>query len=95
VIAALMPGARAVLRRVTDLWQTPVAPIPKSRTGGRLTSIKAVQRHIGPADAGPLLQGDEQAWRYLIGDALVAGLTRAFALADARPDLLRDAGGVG
>lgn len=72
-----------------------MAPIASSRTGGKLTSIKAVQRRIGPADAGPLLQGVEQAGCYLIGDALVAGLTRAFALADARPDLLRDAGGVG
>ena len=62
---------------------------------GKPASIKAVQRHIGPADAGPLLQGDEQEWCYLIGDALVAGLSRAFALADARPDLRCDAGGVG
>lgn len=102
MIAALMPGARAVLRRITDLGGTasyddvqqhfaehPVTPIAPSRIGGTLTSIKAVQRRVGPDGAGPLLQRDERARRYSIDDILVAGLQRAFALADARPDLLR------
>ncbi|KOV49390.1 hypothetical protein ADL00_45720 [Streptomyces sp. AS58] len=97
-----MPGARAVLRRITDLGGTasyddvqqhftyhPTNPIPLSRIGGSLTSIKAAQRRHGPDAAGPLLQRDERARRYHIGDALLPGLTRAFALADARPDLLR------
>ncbi|MFI9176075.1 hypothetical protein [Streptomyces lincolnensis] len=102
VVATLMPGARAVLRRITDLGGTasyedvqqhfahhPTNPIPLSRIGGTLTSVKAVQRRVGPDGAGPLLQRDERARRYRIDDALVAGLLRAFALADARPDLLR------
>ncbi|MFJ9713907.1 hypothetical protein [Streptomyces sp. NPDC101234] len=103
VIAALMPGARAVLRRITDLGGAasyedvqqhfadhPVIPIPRSRIGGTLTSIKAVQRRVGPDGAGPLLQRDDRARRYRIDDALQAGFQRAFALADMRPDLLRD-----
>ncbi|MGW7244501.1 hypothetical protein [Streptomyces sp. NPDC054804] len=45
----------------------------------------------GPDGAGPLLQRDERARRYQIDDGLVAGLQRAFALADVRPDLLRSA----
>ncbi|MFD5796440.1 hypothetical protein ACFWIO_23495 [Streptomyces diastatochromogenes] len=48
-----------------------------------------MQRRVGPDAAGPLLQRDERARRYRIDDALVPGLTRAFAPADARPDLLR------
>ncbi|MFF7845279.1 hypothetical protein ACFZC6_42050 [Streptomyces ossamyceticus] len=102
LIAALMPGARAVLRRITELGGTasyddvqhhfahhPTHPIPISRIGGTLTSVRAVQRHLGPDGAGPLLQRDERARRYRIDDVLVDGLRRAFALADARPDLLR------
>nr|WP_240982442.1 hypothetical protein [Streptomyces sp. S3(2020)] len=102
LIAALMPGARAVLRRITELGGTasyddvqqhfahhPTHPIPISRIGGTLTSARAVQRHLGPEGAGPLLQRDERARRYRIDDRLVAGLQQAFALADARPDLLR------
>ncbi|MEV6594996.1 hypothetical protein [Streptomyces acidicola] len=102
VIASLAPGARAVLRRITDLGGAasyddvqqhfadhPTTPIPPSRIGGTLTSFKAVQRRNGPGGAGPLLQRDERARRYRIDDGLVAGLGRAFALADARPDLLR------
>ncbi|MEU5200372.1 hypothetical protein AB0G86_41090 [Streptomyces scabiei] len=102
LIAALMPGARAVLRRITELGGTgsyddvqqhfahhPTHPIPISRIGGALTSVRAVQRRVGPDSAGPLLQRDERARRYRIDDVLVAGLQRAFALADARPDLLR------
>lgn len=110
MIAALMPGARAVLRRITDLGgvasyddvqqyfaEHPVTMIPPSRIGGTLTSVKAVQRRVGPAGAGPLLQRDEPARRYRIDDVLVAGLTRVFVLADVRADLLRDgqAGPVG
>ncbi|MGW1746909.1 hypothetical protein ACWCRD_15080 [Streptomyces sp. NPDC002092] len=67
----------------------PTNPIPPSKIGGTLTSVKAVQRHIGPDGAGPLLQRDERARRYRIDDVLVGGLPRAFALADARPGLLR------
>ncbi|MFF2809618.1 hypothetical protein ACFVT2_21060 [Streptomyces sp. NPDC058000] len=102
VLAALMPGARTVLRRITDLGGAasyddvqqyfadhPTNPIPTSRIGGTLTSIKAVQRRIAPDNAGPLLQRDERERRYRIDAALVAGLTRAFAMADARPELLR------
>ncbi|MFG2732176.1 hypothetical protein [Streptomyces canus] len=69
----------------------PTNPIPPSKIGGTLTSVKAVQRRVGPDGAGPLLQRDERARRYRIDDVLVAGLQRAFALADARPDLLRAA----
>ncbi|QZL06841.1 hypothetical protein K2224_14290 [Streptomyces sp. BHT-5-2] len=102
VLAALMPGARRALRRIIDLGGTasyddvlqyfadhPADPIPISRIGGTMTSIKAAQRRIAPDSTGPLLQRDEQARRYRIDDALVAGLTRAFAMTDARPDLLR------
>lgn len=102
LIAALMPGARAVLRRITELGGTasyddvqqhfahhPTHPIPTSRIGGSLTSVKAVQGRVGPDGVGPLLQRDERARRYRIDDVLVPGLQRAFALADARPDLLR------
>src|SRR5881397_4003979 len=73
LIAVLMPGAREVLRRITDLGGTasyddvqqhfahhPSNPIPISRIGGTLTSIKAVQRRVGPDGAGPLLQRDER-----------------------------------
>lgn len=102
LITALMPGAREVLRRITDLGGTasyddvqqhfahhPTHPIPLSRIGGTLTSVKAVQRRVGPDGAGPLLQRDERARRYRIDDALVPGLMRAFAMVDVRPDLLR------
>ncbi len=102
VVASLMPGARAVLRRVADLGGTtsfdevqqyfanhPTTPIATAKMGGTLTSIKAVQRRIGPADASRLLQRDERARLYHIDRPLVEGLTRAFAIADTRPDLLR------
>ncbi|MFJ1751136.1 hypothetical protein ACIOJD_33650 [Streptomyces sp. NPDC088116] len=101
MLASLMPGARAVLRRIIDLGGTasfgevqqhfadhPTTPIPKAKIGGTLTSVKAVQRHVGPAGSSRLLQRDEQARLYQIDRALV-GLTRAFTIADARPDLLR------
>ncbi|MFF5654512.1 hypothetical protein ACFY8N_39785 [Streptomyces collinus] len=102
MIASLAPGARAVLRRITELGgsasyedvqhhfaENPTLRIPPSKIGGTLTSVKAVQRRVGPDGAGALLQRNEQARRYRIDDRLVAGLQRAFALAEARPDLLR------
>ncbi|WP_405933607.1 hypothetical protein [Streptomyces sp. NBC_00827] len=105
IIASLMPGARAVLRRITDLGGTasydevqqyfanhPTDPIPPTKIGGTLTSVQAVQRRIGPTGADRLLQRDERARLYRIDRPLVEGLTRAFALADARPDLLRGEG---
>jgi hypothetical protein len=102
VVASLMPGARAVLRRIVEVGGTasygdvqqyfaghPTDPIPRTKIGGSLTSVKAVQRRLGPAGAGHLLQRDEQARLYRIDRALVEGLRRAFALADCRPDLMR------
>ncbi|MFB9454165.1 hypothetical protein [Streptomyces antimycoticus] len=102
VIASLMPGARTVLRRITDLGGTtsfdevqqyfanhPTTPIPAAKLGGTLTSIKAVQRRIGPTDASRLLQRNDRARLYHIDRPLVEGLRRAFAIADARPDLMR------
>ncbi|MEU3521361.1 hypothetical protein ABZ770_39990 [Streptomyces sp. NPDC006654] len=102
MIASLVPGARAVLRRITELGggasyedvqhyfaDHPTNTIPPSKIGPTLTSVKAVQRRVGPNGAGPLLQRDERARRYRIDVVLVAGLQRAFALADTRPDLMR------
>jgi hypothetical protein len=102
VIASLMPGARTVLRCIVDLGGTasyndvqqyfadhPTDPIPPTKIGGTLTSIKAVQRRVGPAGAHQLLQRDERARLYRIDRVLVEGIQRAFVLADARPDLLR------
>ncbi len=102
MIASLMPGARAVLRRITDLGGTtsfdevqqyfadhPTTPIATAKMGGTLTSFQAVQRRIAPTGAPRLLQRDERARVYQIDRALVEGLRRAFAIADARPDLLR------
>ncbi|MFM9499018.1 hypothetical protein ACKI1Q_36125 [Streptomyces galilaeus] len=102
VVASLMPGARAVLRRIVDLGGTasydevqryfadhPTAPILPAKIGGTLTSVQAVQRRVGPSDARKLLQRDKRARLYGIDRPLVEGLNRAFALADARPDLLR------
>ncbi|MGI5430824.1 hypothetical protein [Streptomyces sp. CA-179760] len=102
MIASLMPGARAVLRRIVEVGGTasyddvqqyfaehPTARIPRAKIGGSLTSVKVVQRRVGPAGAGQLLQRDEQARLYRIDRALVEGLQRAFALADCRPDLMR------
>ncbi|MEU3342423.1 hypothetical protein [Streptomyces sp. NPDC006668] len=101
-IAALMPGARAVLRRLTELGGTasyddiqahfaghPRTPIPKDRIGGTLTSVRAVRRRIGPDNNTRLLELDDRVRVYRIEPALVPGLQRAFDLADARPDLLR------
>ncbi|MCO8308793.1 hypothetical protein [Streptomyces sp. RKCA744] len=91
-----------MLRRITDLGGTtsfdevqqyfanhPATPIAPAKLGGTLTSIKAVQRRVGPADASRLLQRNERARLYHIDRPLVDGLRRAFAIADARPDLLR------
>lgn len=102
MIGSLMPGARAVLRRIVEVGGTasyddvqqyfaehPTAPIPRTKIGGCLTSVKVVQRRFGPAGAGQLLQRDEQARLYRIDRALAEGLRRAFALADCRPDLMR------
>ena len=105
MIASLMPGARAVLHRITELGGTasfdevqqyfadhPTTPIPKAKIGGTLTSFQAVQRRVGPAgstSSARLLQRDERARLYHIDRVLVEGLRRAFAIADARPDLLR------
>ncbi|AEM88569.1 hypothetical protein [Streptomyces violaceusniger] len=102
MLASLMPGARAVLCRITDLGGTtsfdevqqyfanhPTTPIATAKMGGTLTSIKAVQRRVAPPGAPRLLQRDERARLYQIDRVLVEGLRRAFAIADARPDLLR------
>jgi hypothetical protein len=102
VIASLMPGARTVLRRIVELGGTasyddvqqyladhPTDPIPPTKIGGTLTSIRAVQRRVGPASAQQLLQRDERARLYRVDRPLVEGLQRAYALADIRPDLMR------
>ncbi|MDG9713899.1 hypothetical protein [Streptomyces sp. DH10] len=64
-------------------------PIPSAKIGGTLTSIKAVQRRVGPAGAHQLLQRDERVRLYRIDRVLREGLQRAYVLADARPDLPR------
>ncbi|UFR06929.1 hypothetical protein KBP30_39730 [Streptomyces sp. Go40/10] len=100
-IAAPMPGARAVLRHITDVGgsatyddvQThfaghPDTPIPKNRIGGTLNSFGAVRRRIGPDDNTRLLELDGRVRVYRIEPALIGGLLRAFALADARPGLM-------
>ncbi|PWJ02958.1 hypothetical protein DKG34_35765 [Streptomyces sp. NWU49] len=102
VIASLTPKSRAVLRHITDRNGTasyddvqqhfadhPTHPIPLTQIGGTLTSLAAVQRHIGPPGADPLLQRNEHARLYRIDHPLTEGLQRAFTLADTRPDLLR------
>lgn len=102
LIGSLMPGARAVVRYIVEMGGTapygqvqqyfanhPTDPITRTKIGGSLTSVKAVQRRVGPAGADHLLQRDEQARLYRIDRALVEGLIRAFALADCRPDLMR------
>ena len=101
-LASLMPGARAVLRRLVELGGTasfddvqayfaghPTTPIPKNRIGGTLTSVRAVRRRVGPDNRSNVLERDEGRRLYLIEPALMEGLKRAFDLADARPDLLR------
>ncbi|MFD3931764.1 hypothetical protein [Streptomyces sp. NPDC058614] len=101
-VAALVPGARAVLRRIADVGGSascgevqryfadhPDTPIPPKSIGGTLTSIRAVRRRIGPDGPSMLLERDDRARLYRIEPVLVGGLQRAFVLADARPDLLR------
>ncbi|MEU0413582.1 hypothetical protein ABZ307_38125 [Streptomyces griseorubiginosus] len=100
--AALMPGARAVLRRRVEVGGTaaydeiqqhfadhPEAPIEPKRIGGTLTSVRAVRRRIGPDNRTQCLERDESARLYRIETALVEGLRKAFDLAEIRPDLLR------
>jgi hypothetical protein len=101
-LASVLPGARAVLRRLVELGGTasyddvqehfadhPTTPISKNKIGGTLTSIRAVRRRIGPANRADLLQRDDHRRIYRIEPALTKGLKRAFDLADTRPDLLR------
>jgi hypothetical protein len=101
-LAAVMPGARAVLRRVVEVGGTatyddirehfidhPATPIPRGKIGGALTSVRAVRRRIGPDNRTNVLELDDRARVYRIEPALVEGLKRAFDLAEARPDLLR------
>ncbi|MET7738513.1 hypothetical protein ABZT02_45805 [Streptomyces sp. NPDC005402] len=101
-VAALMPRARAVLRRLVEVGGTatyddiqahfaahPQTPIEPKRIGGTLTSIRAVRRRIGPDNRTQLLERDESVRLYRIEPALVDGLKRVFDLAEIRPDLLR------
>ncbi len=61
----------------------PSSPIPQQQIGGTITRFHAVQRHVGPAGAGRLLQRDEQARIHRINPALVAGLHGVFLLRSA------------
>ncbi|MEU6258625.1 hypothetical protein [Streptomyces sp. NPDC047043] len=101
-VAAVMPGARAVLRRLVELGGTasyddvrghfihhPETPIPHGKIGGALTSVRAVRRRIGPDNRTNVLQLDDRIRVYRIEPALLEGLKRVFDLADTRPDLLR------
>ncbi|MFC8095341.1 hypothetical protein [Streptomyces sp. NPDC057301] len=101
-IASVLPGARAVLRRLAELGGTasyddvqeyfadhPTTPILKNRIGGTLTSIRAVRRRVGPDNRSNVLEPDDRRRIYRIEPALLEGLKRAFDLADSRPDLLR------
>jgi hypothetical protein len=101
-VASVVPGARAVLRRLVELGGTasyddiqdhfanhPETPIAQGKIGGTLTSIRAVRRRVGPNNRVDVLERDERARIYRIEPVLVEGLKRAFDLADARPDLLR------
>ncbi|MER5509379.1 hypothetical protein ABT052_29180 [Streptomyces sp. NPDC002766] len=107
-LAALMPGARTVLRHIADVGGSatyddvqahfaghPETPIPRNRIGGTLTSVRAVRRRIGPDNNNRLLERDDRVRVYRIEPALIEGLQRAFALADARPDLMRQDAGAG
>ncbi|MFD5016654.1 hypothetical protein [Streptomyces chartreusis] len=101
-LASVLPGARAVLRRLVELGGTasyddvqahfadhPTTPIPKNKIGGTLTSIRAIRRRVGPDNRTKLLELDDRRRVYRIEPTLAEGLKRAFDLADARPDLLR------
>lgn len=67
----------------------PETPIDPKRIGGTLTNIRAVRRRVGPGNRSNLLERDDRRRIYWIEPALLEGLKRAFDLADARPDLLR------
>ncbi|WP_329266907.1 hypothetical protein [Streptomyces sp. NBC_01451] len=67
----------------------PETPIDPRRIGGTLTSIRAVGRRVGPDNRSNLLERDDRRRIYWIEPALLEGLKRAFDLAEARPDLLR------
>ncbi|WP_406224151.1 hypothetical protein [Streptomyces canus] len=101
-VAAVVPGARAVLRRLVEVGGTasyddvqdhfavhPETPIDPKRIGGMLTSIRAVRRRVGPDNRSHLLERDDRRRIYWIEPSLLEGLKRAFDLAEARPDLLR------
>ncbi|MDG9709417.1 hypothetical protein [Streptomyces sp. DH10] len=57
----------------------PADPIPPTKIGGTLTSIRAVKRRVGPAGAHQLLQRHERARPYRIDRPLLEGLQRAYA----------------
>jgi hypothetical protein len=101
-LASVLPGARAVLRRLVELGGTasyddvqehfadhPTTPIPPNKIGGTLTSIRAVRRRVGPGNRADILERDDRRRIYRIEPVLVEGLKRAFDLAAVRPDLLR------
>ncbi|GAB3009877.1 hypothetical protein GCM10023080_090080 [Streptomyces pseudoechinosporeus] len=94
-VASVMPGARAVLRRLVELGGTasfddvqtyfadhPTTPIPPKKIGGTLTSIRAVRRRVGPNNRADILERDDRRRIYRIDPALLEGLKRVFALAD-------------
>lgn len=101
-VAAVVPGARAVLRRLVEVGGTASyddvqdhfavhheTPIDPKRIGGTLTSIRAVRRRVGPDNRSNLLERDDRRRIYWIEPSLMEGLKRAFDLAEGRPDLLR------
>ncbi|WP_329332823.1 hypothetical protein OG252_00580 [Streptomyces sp. NBC_01352] len=86
-VAAVMPGARTVLRRLVELGGTatfgevqqyfaghPTTPIEPKTIGGALTSIRAVRRRIGPDNRTNLLERDDRRRIYRIEPALLEGL---------------------
>lgn len=104
VVASVLPGARAVLRRLVELGGTAsyeevqayfadrsATLIPSRAIGGTLTSIRAARRRVGLSNRANIMEPDERRRVYRIAPALMDGLKRAFDLADARPDLLRQA----
>jgi hypothetical protein len=100
-VAAVVPGARAVLRRLVELGGTASyeegqghvavhleTRIDPKRIGGTRTSIRAVWRRVGPDNRSNLLERDDRRRLYWSEPALLEGLKRTFDLAEARPDLL-------
>lgn len=82
-IAAAVPGARAVLRRLVEVGGTasyeevqdhfavhPQTPIDRKRIGGTLTSIRAVRRRFGPDNRSNLLERDDRRRIYWIEPTL-------------------------